>query len=125
MVLLFVPPRGLVFEEARSQLVSSSGFRPICTMSPPKMKGFNTWTFSVKFFIDTRCSQVAGTSYAREIFLTTPNDPLWYCMAAVMFSTSPKFGICQRPLGLSHDHTSFSTRPLGQTPPYELGYPPK
>src|SRR5690606_40793234 len=112
-----IPPRGLVFDDARSQLVSSSGLRPSFTISPPKMNGFNTCTLRLRSFTNMRCNQSEGTVEVSDIFRTTAKDPSLYCMAAVIFSTLPKFGMGQRPPGLSHDHTSFSTRPLGHTPP--------
>src|SRR5882672_10249142 len=104
------------------QLVSSSGLIPHCTTPFPKMKGLITWKFTTRSLIAIFCIHFLGKVYDNDIFLTAPNEPSLYCIADVVFVIAEEaFGIGQRPLGFVHDQISFSTRPLGFTPPYELG----
>src|SRR6478735_5636941 len=117
IVLLFVPPSGFVFDEAILQLVSSSGLIPHFTTPGPNMNGFSTWIFIVRSFTPIFLNIDLDHEYEREIFLITQNDPSLYCMADVIFSTFPEFGIGHLALVFVHDHTLFSTLPFGLVPP--------
>src|SRR6266498_4506028 len=96
MVLLLVPPNGLVFVEAMLQFVSSSGLSPHLTTCFPKINGLSTWKFTTRSLTEALRIKFLGTEYEREIFLITQNEPSLYCIAEVKLVT-PELGIGHSP----------------------------